>query len=199
MKVLGITGGVGSGKSKAASMLHELLESELISTDDVARELMNKGKVSYNRVVNEFGTEILDDDEEIDRKKLANIVFNHKDKLELLNSFTHEHVIAKVNDIMKKSKKEDKPLVIIESALFKEAGFENICDEVWYINTPDDIRRIRLKESRGYSDEKISAIFENQYSCKEYKDASTVVINNSGDVEELKNSLLKELSRFCKM
>ena len=100
MKVYGITGGAGTGKSEVIKMLQENFGGCVIMSDEVARELMQKGNISYQLIVEYFGRDILMDDGEIDRKKLADHVFNNKEALEKLNSMTHPYVKDEIRKLI---------------------------------------------------------------------------------------------------
>ncbi|BBF42571.1 dephospho-CoA kinase [Lachnospiraceae bacterium KM106-2] len=194
MKVIGLTGGIGSGKSTVANVLKEKFHAYLILTDDVARELMEPGGASYQAVVAYFGTQILTESGEIDRKALANIVFADQEKLETLNSLTHplvmDYVLKKTEEIKKEGRYS---CIVVESALLIQAGYIPYCDEVWYVRVPDDIRRTRLKSSRGYSDEKIDAILQKQMSNEEFELHATKIIDNDGECTQIMKKIEKIL------
>jgi len=192
MKVIGMIGGVGCGKSTVCNLIDEKYNAKLILTDDLAKELMNKGKEAYLNVVREFGDDILDENKDIDRKKLADIVFNDSNKLEILNKCTHPIVIAKVKEMIARYRElfscndsEKKDVLVIESALLFESGLDSMCDEIWLVITDDEVRRARLKSSRGYSDEKIDAMFKSQTDYEKYRAVVNKVIVNNGNQDEL--------------
>ena len=190
MKVIGITGGIGSGKSLVAKILVEKYGAYVLNTDRIAKEQMEVGGVSYHGVVEYFGKEILEQDGSINRKKLAEIVFHDKDKLKQLNALTHPQVLKEVLEELSSLRKEGKvPYVIIETALMIEAGFDYICDEVWYVYTPEEIRRERLKKERNYSDQKIDRIFEFQSKPEEFRKRFPKVIENVGDLKSLEQQV----------
>lgn len=186
MKVIGITGGAGSGKSAVMDLIERHFSAYCILTDDVARELMKRGEKSYQLVVEYFGKEILNDEQEIDRLKLSRIVFQNPEKLEKLNSFTHPYVKKTIIKEIDKIKKENNfQFIFIEAAILIEAGFADICDEIWYIFAAEELRRRRLKESRGYSDEKIDSIVKNQLSEKKFRDICRHTIENNGNLDDV--------------
>ncbi len=195
MKVIGITGGIGSGKSLVAKILMEKYGAYFLNTDRIAKEQMEVGGVSYHGVVEYFGEEILAEDGSIDRRKLSEIVFHDKDKLKQLNALTHPQVLKAVLEELSTLRKEGKvPYVIIETALMIEAGFDYICDEVWYVYTPEDIRRERLKKERNYSDQKIDQIFAFQSKPEEFRKRYSKVIENVGDLRSLEYQVEQLLS-----
>jgi len=186
MKVIGITGGIGSGKSLVADIMIKKYKAYLINSDSIAKEQMLPGGISYKGVVEYFGKEILMEDGTIDKVKLSKIVFNDKDKLLKLNSLTHPNVLAEVQRIIAE-KRESKtvPYCIIETALMIEAGYDFVCDEVWYVNSSQSLRRDRLKQYRSYTDERIDVIFKSQSKEEDFLKAYKKVIYNDGDLYRL--------------
>lgn len=196
MKVLGITGGIGCGKSTVIDILKENYQCYIINTDQIAAELMKKDNLAYEKVVEYFGEEILDEDGEINRKKLASRVFKSEMDLLKLNSFTHplvrEEVIAQVHQMreMAETEPEKAPeLVIIETALPYEARLKEYCDEIWYVTASLEVRKERLVSSRNYSDEKINDIFNKQLSEGAYRDLSTHILVN----DTTKDDVLRQM------
>lgn len=184
MRTIGITGGVGAGKSTVLDFLKENFQAVVCEADKVAHELQKPGEVCYKEIVREFGRGILKDDQEIDRKKLGSIVFSDTKKLQKLNSIIHPRVKRYIRDKKEEEQKKRTELFVIEAALLIEDHYEEICDELWYIHTPDDVRRKRLKKSRGYSDEKIDGIMMNQKSEEQFQKACKVIIENGEDFKE---------------
>lgn len=190
MKVIGITGGAGSGKSVVLDILKNDYNAHVIIADDLARSLSQKGGISYVKIVETFGTEILDDQGEINRQKLAAIVFSNKEKLDALNAITHPDVRHAIEDEIKLAKTKDQATcIVIEAALLIECGYKAICDELWFIYTDSNIRRTRMKETRGYSDKKIDGILKSQLSDKDFMDNCDKIIYNNTTVEDLKQQL----------
>ena len=153
----------------------------IIVADEVARKLSMPGGRSYQKIVDYFGGNVLDGSGQIDRGRLAQIVFHDKALLEKLNSFTHPIVKEEILAEIDRAQKEPMcRLIVIESAIFIGAGYEDICDEFWLVYTDPDLRRQRMKESRGYSDEKVDSIMKNQPDDDLVKKAcQRVIINNT--------------------
>jgi len=190
MKVIGITGGIGSGKSLVAKILMDKYGAYFINTDRIAKEQMDVGGVSYAGVVEYFGRSILTEDGSIDRKKLSEIVFQDKEKLQKLNDLTHPNVLTAVQEELASLRRAGMvKYAIIETALMIEAGFDFICDEVWYVYTPEEIRRERLRNDRNYSDQKIDAIFKSQSKEEEFRRRFSKVIENIGDIPDLEKQV----------
>lgn len=197
MKIIGLMGGVGSGKSTVADILEKKYGAHLIITDEIAKRLYEKGEESYQKIVSYFGTGILNNDGEINRKKLSEIVFADKDKLEKLNSFVHplvmKCVIKEIDDIKAtnehKQKEKQVKYIVIETALLIEAGYRDLCDIVWYVAVEEEVRKQRLMNIRGYSEEKINAILKNQMSDKDYSDNCDRILYNNGELYDLEKEI----------
>lgn len=194
MKVIGITGGIGSGKSAVLDLLETNFNAAIIKADDVAKDTMQPGQIGYKQVVNMFGREILDKDNFIDRAHLAKIIFKNPNKRIVLNSIIHplvKKIITEKVTRLRISGTYD--YVFIEAALLIEDHYQVICDEFWYIYVPEDLRRERLKASRGYSDEKIDDIFKSQLSETEFRQYCVRVVDNSKDLDFTLSQLEKLL------
>lgn len=182
MKVIGLTGGIGSGKSFVAQILEEKYGAYLLNTDGIAKAQMEPGGASYQAVVEYFGEEILASDGSIDRSRLAGIIFEDKSKRLKINELTHPKVLEEViKEIQIVREKRMNPYLVVETALMIEAGYDFICDEVWYVHTSEEVRRNRLKVERNYSDEKIDSIFENQSKEEAFRTKFSKVVENVGD------------------
>ncbi len=195
MLVIGLTGGIGSGKSYVAKLIREHFRVAVIDTDSLAKELMKQGESVYNRVVEQFGSGILAKDGEIDRQTLARIVFSDPKRLAMLDSLTHPAVQERVLQLVQEYRESGKyRAVLVETALLIEAGYQHFCDEIFYVHADEKIRRMRLKESRGYTDEKIDGILDSQKSEKEYALHSTWMIENSSGEKEVMLQLWQIMS-----
>ncbi len=199
MKVIGLTGGIGSGKSRVADLLRKEFFAYVIYTDEIAREQMRKGGCSYQGVVRQFGTDILEESGEIDRAKLARLIFEQEELVKLLNSLTHPNVHQEVQHQIEavKGKGEQYSSIIVETALLFEAGYQDFCDEIWYVHAPLADRIKRLTETRGYSEEKIDSIIRKQKPEEFFLKNSTVVIENGNEVEA--DKLRLQCAQYLKM
>ena len=184
MKVIGITGGVGSGKSAVLKLLEEEYHAVVVQLDEVAKALQRKGTPCWKAIVEAFGREILDENEELDRKKLAQIVFQSSEKLEQLNGIVHPAVKQQVLLDIEEKRKEKTELYVLEAALLLEAGYAKICEE-----TEESVRRERLKASRGYSDERITDMIRSQSPEAYFRKNCTRVIDNSKEIEETRRQI----------
>ncbi len=182
--IIGLTGGVGTGKSTVLEYLKEKYNAYIIQADLIAHEVMMPGNKCYKLVVNEFGNDIIDQDKTINRKKLGEITFKDPEKLKILSDIIHPQVRLEIEKIIKKIKeKESDRLIVIEAALLIEAGYKSICDQMWCLYSDLEKRKERLINSRGYSEEKILQIMSNQLTDEEFKEGCDYAINNSNNIE----------------
>ena len=184
MKVIGITGGVGSGKSLILNYIKDHYNCEIIMADDLAKDLCKKGELCYKPLVKLLGKDVLGTDEEIDRSVMAQKIFSDDSLRTGVNNIIHPGVKKFIlKRIAYLRRKKTRNFLFIEAALLIEDGYKDIVDELWYIYTDKAVRRERLKESRGYSDEKIDSIMASQLSEEEFRLNSDFEIDNSGDSE----------------
>ena len=185
MKVLGITGGVGAGKSTILEYLTRAYGARVIQADQVGHHLMEPGQRCYYQIVETFGSGMLKGDQTIDREKLGKLVFADKEKLEKLNGIIHPAVKAYIAEEIEKERKNGKvPFVAVEAALLIEDHYDVICDEIWYIYVDEKTREKRRASSRGYSEEKTKSILRSQLSDKRFRMACQFVVDNSSTIVE---------------
>lgn len=197
MKLIGITGGVGSGKSQVLSFIKEHYLCRIYLADEVAHIVQQKGQICYEEIVALLGEDILGADGEIDRKAMAAKIFADETLLDKVNAIVHPRVEEFIREKIREAYLlGDVELFFIEAALLIEAGYGHIVDEMWYIYTREDVRRERLKASRGYSDEKISQIMANQLSEEEFRAGCDYVIDNSGRLEDTYLAIKQKLEEY---
>lgn len=177
MQVLGITGGVGCGKSTVLRYLEEQYGAYLIECDSVARALQEPGEACYDPMVELLGRGILNEDLTINRSAAAGLVFQDSSLLSRLNAIVHPAVKQRVRELI--AGEAQRSLIVIEAALLLEDHYDEICDEIWYIYADEETRRARLKMSRGYSDERIDRMFANQRSDESFRELTDLTIDNS--------------------
>ena len=185
IKVLGITGGVGAGKSTILDYLEKKYSVRVIQLDQAAHLLMEPGQPCYEKIVERFGRKILAPDETIDRKLLYQETFSDRQKVEELNRIVHPLVKEYVREQIKIETEADQiPFLVIEAALLLEDHYEEICDTIWYVYVDPKVRIRRLEQSRGYTPEKTAQILKNQKSDEEFRLYCQFVIDNSSDFIE---------------
>lgn len=194
MKIIGITGGVGAGKTKVLSYIEEHFSSRIIRADEAAHMLELPGHECYDRLVKVLGQEVLDENGLIIKNKMAEIIFEDKKIIEQVNAIIHPAVKQYiVEEIEKEKKNANCQYFFIEAALLIEEHYEKIVDELWYIHTNKEIRAKRLQESRQYSVEKIESIMKGQLSEAEFRKNCQVVIENNDDLEITYSQIRKAL------
>ena len=197
MRVIGITGGVGAGKSELLSYVEKNYNCQVILADQVAHLLQRKGEACYDALVELLGRDCLDGDGSIDKKKMAERIFADLALLQKVNEVVHpavkEWILLQIN----KAKREGVlDFLFIEAALLIENGYENIADELWYIHADKEIRKERLRTSRAYSDQKIEQIMASQLSEDIFRSHCKVVIDNGGTLEAACNQIHEKLEDY---
>lgn len=181
-KVILLLGGVGAGKSRILDIFRDQYDARIIQTDQVAKELEKKGRIGYVKLVEIFGDQILQEDGEIDKVKLAGMIFSDEKALQMVNQVIHPLVWQEVQSWIAAG---GNGIYVVESALAGEK-LDDIYDEVWYVYTQKEIRIQRLMENRGYSYDKCLAMIDNQPQEQEYRNLADYVIDNSGEFAETK-------------
>lgn len=195
MQVIGLTGGVGSGKSTITHILQEQYGAHIIECDALGHQVLMPEGEAYHPVRRLLGDTILDADGRIDRAKVAGIVFQDEKLLQEMNAIIHPAVIHEVERQIKEKEQEGKcAYVVMETALMIEAGLGRCCDQIWYVYAEEEIRKARLMASRGYTEERIRAVMDRQKSEAEFRSIADVVIDNSGEEAETEQQIKEALS-----
>ena len=195
--IIGITGGVGSGKTKVLSYLEANYPCKVLQADVVANVLKKQGEACYEPTVSLLGTSILNDDGSINNGKMGELIFSSPDILKKVNSIIHPFVKKQIVQICNEEiRKKENKFLFIEAALLVEAGYEDIVDEMWYIYTEDSIRRKRLKENRSYDDKKIDRIFSTQISKEKFIKNCDFIIDNNGLWKVTTNQIIKKMEGY---
>lgn len=198
MLVIGLTGSIGTGKSEAARQL-AALGASVISADQVGHEAYTPTTEAWEQVVATFGDGILQDDGEIDRRKLGAIVFSDTAQLDKLNQIMHPRMARMVSDKIETYRNDGVDVVVVEAALLFEAGWDSLVEEVWVTDSPEQMVIDRLKQRNGLSEDEARKRISSQMDRLERIEKADFVIDNSGDVaglegavEELWNSRVAE-------
>ncbi len=190
MRIIGLTGGTGSGKSFVSDRLKQR-KVYVIDADVLAHEIIEKGKPAYNEIIKYFGNEIIDDNGEIIRRKLGDIVFSDKEKLAFLNLCTHKYIRMEILKIINeiKPKINEYSEIIIDAPLLAEAGLLDICDDIWVVYADPEVRKKRIMERDGISEQQAVNRIASQKTWEEYKNLGAVIIDNSSDDENVERQL----------
>ena len=184
MITIGITGGVGAGKSTVLDFLKEKYHAYVIQADLVGHLVMEPDGICYDSVVALFGKRVIKNDKTIDRKMVSDVVFAHEEMRQKLDDIIHPAVKSYILDKIEEQKKAGCTLMIVEAALLLEDHYDAFCDKVWYIHTDEEIRIQRLMKNRGYTREKSLGIIGNQASEDYFRAHTDFVVENNGNVEK---------------
>ena len=185
MKIIGITGGVGAGKTQVLSYIDQHYRCRIIRADEAAHLLYEPGQECYDRLVGLLGDTILRLDGSIDKPKMAAAIFGDRALLEGVNKIVHPAVKQYIlEQIAYEKEKNEVDYFFIEAALLIEEHYDQIVDELWYIHSDAAVREKRLAENRNYSAQKTADIMKGQLSEEEFRKHCKVVIVNNGDLEE---------------
>ena len=183
MKVIGITGGVGAGKSTILDYLEQKHHAYVIQADKIGHLLMEPDGVCYEQVIALFGRQVIKNDKTIDRKQVSDVVFGNELMRQSLDDIIHPAVKTYILEEINRQKEAGSRLLIVEAALLLEEHYEEFCDAVWYVHTDTEIRIQRLIESRGYSIEKAQSIIARQASEDFFRTHADYMITNNGDLD----------------
>ncbi len=191
MKVIGLTGGIASGKSTVSGMLREL-GAYIIDADLISRDIILRGTGAWDEIVEYFGEGILLPNGEIDRKRLGNIVFADRQKLQKLNSITHPRIIKRIKEIIEEERAEGKErAIVLDAAILIEMGMQSMVDEIWLVSADKDIQIRRLMERDRLSYQNAINRIRVQMPLSEKIKYADYVIDNSKDMGYIKEQVSK--------
>ncbi|MBM3926249.1 MAG: dephospho-CoA kinase [SAR202 cluster bacterium] len=190
MKVIGLTGGIGTGKSAVAQILQEL-GAVLISADRLGHEAYKPNTETWRKVVDAFGPQVAAPSGEIDRRRLGAIVFADPKALKKLNAIVHPQIRRLAEQKLEELRKQKIDTIVVEAALLFEAGWDSLVDEVWVTYAPEDIVLKRLQVRDGLTKQEVQNRIKSQIPFDERAKRSSVIINNSGTPEQLREQVLK--------
>lgn len=199
MKILGVTGGSGTGKTVVCRILKEQ-GGKIIDADVVSKKLQQKGQPVFEAIVAHFGEDVVGADGELDRKVLGAIVFNNRAEMQVLNGIVHKHVAAEMKRRVEGYREQgDIPFVVLDVPIPIEEGFFDTCNTVWAVVANDDLRISRLMKRMMISEAEAVKRIGAQMSNREYSELADCTIENEGNVEDLKKLVLFELRRFLEL
>lgn len=199
MEIIGLTGGIGTGKSTVSGFLKEQ-NFAIVDADLISREVVEPGKPLLKDLEEAFGSEIINEDGSLNRKGLAAIVFNDVEQRKLMDSIMHKEILAEMRRCMEKYQEQGTHQgIIIDAPLLFEIGLEKWCDQVWLVTADMDIRIQRVCARDNAVPAEVEARIRNQMSDDEKRKLSDEILDNSGTLEHLHKQitdLLKEKG-FC--
>ncbi len=200
--VIGVTGGVGAGKSQVLQILKEEYGAHILLADEEAARIEEPGGEGLRLLVNRFGPGILGEDKRLDRKAFAEMIFKDPKVLrevnEIIHPLTWKALCEKVEDIRAFYRQDEKGrpgpshLVAVEAALFDESS-RQLCDVLWYVDASEENRLARLTKNRGYSIKKCRDIIKNQPRREDFLRLADQVIDNNGTLDEVRVQLFRIL------
>jgi dephospho-CoA kinase len=191
MKVIGLTGGIGSGKSTVSGFLAQL-GAVIIDADRVGHEALGTNSQVWRELLATFGWQVITPSGEVNRKKLAEIVFSNPESLSRLNQIVHPRMYDMVRTQLEEYRRRGVGVVVLEAPLLIEAGWTSLVDEVWVTVAPQSTVLRRLKEKFGLSEPEALARIRCQLASEERVKHADVIIDTDCDLDELK-AKVKEL------
>ena len=196
MKIIGITGGVGCGKSEVLAFIEKNYDAAVVRADEVGRDLMRPGTDCTRQILALFGGKAADDSGKLDRAWIADQIFHDPEKRDALNAIVHPAVRREVCRLIEQNRACGWKYFFLESAILIEADYRDICDEIWYIHVEKEQRIGRLLAGRGGSREKWEAFIANQPEDAFFRKNTDVTIENQGSFPELRTNIRREVQRL---
>ena len=188
--VIGITGGIGSGKSTVSSLLSEILSAPILDADKISKNAL-KDKVIIENIKSFFGASIFDSNDLLNKEQLSKLVFSSEKKLIELNNIIHPYVMEKISDTIKELANESKYILL--DVPLPNAEFINLSDTILVVVANDEIRIKRASKRLNISEEDVKKRMGKQMPISNYIKLADHIIKNNGTIEELKNNLYE----FC--
>ncbi len=199
MRLIGITGGVGSGKSEVLKYIEEHYYCRVYLADQVAHEVKKPGQPCYRQLVGLLGKGVLSPDGSIDRTVMASRIFVDRKLLQKVNDIVHPAVQQYLMDRVEEARRDPRTeLFFIEAALLIETGYKDIVDEMWYVYASEGTRRQRLIKERGYTDQRVTQIMRQQLSEEAFREKSDFILDNDGPLEECLRQIDERLAPFSR-
>lgn len=181
MRLIGITGGIGAGKTEILAYIRKHYKCQIYLADEVAHLVKEPGQRAYMQLTELLGAEVLAENGQIDKQKMAEKIFSDAALLKAVNGIIHPAVREYLLEAVKQAENAgETELFFIEAALLIETGYKNIVDELWYIYADRRVREKRLAENRGYSEQKIADIMDKQLADQVFRRECDFIIDNSG-------------------
>lgn len=191
--IVGLTGGIASGKSTVSNMLKEM-NIPVIDADIESRLAVKKGEPAYFKIISEFGREILLPDGEIDRAKLGSIIFHQEENRQLLNQIVHPEVRRRMNEKIEQAKRKSEPVIVLDIPLLFESKLTFMVDKTILVYVSEETQLKRLMERNHLTVKEAEARIHSQMPLSEKVSLSDAVINNNGRIEDSKKQLMKILA-----
>lgn len=188
MIVIGLTGGIGSGKTTVSQILSDM-GAVVLDADKIGHELYSSHTETWHLVVDAFGEDILQPSGEIDRRKLGKVVFSDPRALARLNRIMHPRMYDIVKEKIKDERRKGTKVMVVEAAIFLEAHWTPLVDQIWVVQAPEDVVIQRLRDKNGFSEEQARSRIRSQLSPQERAKQADVIINNDGDLSAVRSNV----------
>ena len=196
MVTIGITGGVGAGKSTVLDFLEERYQAYVMKADEIGHLVMEPGQACYEPVIALFGKQVIKENKTIDRRLVSDVVFSHPEMLEKLNQIIHPAVKQYIREQLMLKKQQGQKVCVVEAALLLEDHYQEFCDTIWYIHTDEEIRIQRLMENRGYTREKSVSIIASQAPEAFFRANADYVVVNNGDFAQTRQQIEEGIRKY---
>lgn len=194
-RVVGILGGIGSGKSEVARLFQEY-GAAVVSGDALGHEALKQPELKA-RIVERWGPGILDEHGEIQRRKLGGIVFAKEKERTALEEIVHPWIKRRLAEELAALKaRPDVPLIVADAAIMAEAGWDALCDELIFIDVPREVRLERIRQQRGWTEKEVEAREAAQLPLTEKARRANTVVHNTGSPEDLRRQIEILLARW---
>lgn len=195
--VLGITGGIGSGKSTVSSILKEMGAS-VIDADMISRQVVMPGEKALEELTEAFGKGILDESGQLDRKGMARLVFGNSEKLLKLNGIVHKYVAQRIKVNVKEQLSKKTKIIVIDAPIPIKTGFLDLCQKVWTVAADRELRIKRIMERNGMTYEEAVSRINSQLNEQEYIKIAHTVIYNNRDYSHLREEVKSQIDELLR-
>lgn len=196
MRRIGITGGIGSGKSTVLAILERDYDAVIVQADQIGRELMEPGAACYNAVIDLFGPECVTGDGSLDRSYIAGRIYADERLRNAQNAIIHPAVRTEIMRRMEACRSAGHDWFFVEAALLIEGGYESVCDELWYIYAEESVRVHRLMRDRMMTEESVRAVMRNQLDEATFRAHCAFVIDNSGTEAQTARQIKERMEKY---
>ncbi len=193
--MLGVTGGIGSGKSTVSYFLKQM-GAVIIDADTISREVVMPGEKALEELTLVFGMDILDEYGRLKRKELAGLVFNDRKRLDILNGIVHKYVSQRIKDNVKEQLIKKEKVIVVDAPIPVEEGFRDVCDRIWTITADKELRIKRIMARNGMTYDEAVARINAQLDEQEYIKIADTVIDNNYDHALLEEKVKLHLARL---
>ena len=195
MILIGLTGGTGSGKSAVSEVLAEY-GGLILDADKLARRVVEKGEAAYCEIMEHFGKDIFDENGDLIRKRLGDIVFNDPAELEFLNKCTHKYIGELTEkELAEAEKNPDKyKFAVFDAPQLIESGMDKMCDKIWVVTADEEVRIKRIMERDSITRQQAKSRIDSQLKFEDFEKIADRIIFNDGSLEELREQIEKILS-----